>query len=199
MTEPMAAVDGTLILLPGRPYAPPELAAMCLEGVLRPLLPGVFISTAAGDVPAVRAAAATAVAGRRLREVGTVGRLTAAWVHGYHPPPAELELLVSRFHRLPLQCEGLRIVLHEGLLADGDVCRFGPTAVTTPLRTGVDVAFHAPPAVARRVLGRMVNSPRSGCGRAELLAAIAATGRRPGKRAAYCLVDSLPRLAVVPL
>ncbi|WP_417220424.1 hypothetical protein [Arthrobacter sp.] len=198
MTELLAGPSDTAIYQPGEPFTAPELAVLRAEGALRIVLPGAYVCAARPDTAEVRTAAVASFLGPRLREAAVIGRLTAAWVHGCHPLPAELELLVARFHRLPLRRGDLGISLHECVLGDDDVLRIGRMQVTTPVRTALDVAFHAPPGPARRVLARMLGTGRIACNREELVAAIEATGRRPGKRAALDLVHGLPHLAAVP-
>ncbi|WP_372699175.1 hypothetical protein [Arthrobacter sp. JSM 101049] len=198
MTEPMLAAPDSTILQPGHPFTAPELAVLCAEGTLRLVLPGTFVCAAVDDSPALRSAAVAALVGPRLREDAVIGRLTAAWVHGHHPMPAGLELLVTRFHRLPLHRDGLRTALHECLLQESEIDREPPMAVTTPLRTALDLAFHGEPVSARRAISRMLVARHSHCRREQLLEAIQATGRRPGKRAALELVHALPRLGSIP-
>ncbi|HXD28377.1 MAG TPA: hypothetical protein VN621_06425 [Arthrobacter sp.] len=194
MTEPLLAAPDRTILRPGRPFTAPELAVLCAEGTLRGILPGTFVCAAVPDDPVVRAAAVAALVGPRLQQDAVIGRLTAAWVHGHLPVPVTLELLVARFHRLPLHRDGLRTTLHECVLHESEVDRGLPMAVTTPLRTALDLAFHGDPVSARRAISRMLATRRPQCRREQLLEAIRATGRRPGKRAALDLVESLPRL-----
>lgn len=198
MTDLQTAAVGTMILKPGMPFTSPELAVLRADGVLRAVLPGAFVCAALDDSAEVRTAAVAALVGPRLGEVSVIGRLTAAWVHGYHPPPGVVELLVARFHRLPLHNEELRTSLHECLLSDEEILRIGHMQVTTPVRTALDIAFHVQPVAARPVLCRMLGPRGGGCSRGELLEAICATGRRPGKRAALELVHGLPRLAANP-
>lgn len=197
MTEPpIAAPDGS-ILQPGHPFTASELAVLRADGTLRQVLPGTYVCAAVPDGPAVRAAAVAALVGPRLQQDAVIGRLTAAWVHGHHPMPGNLELLVARFHRLPLHREGPRTTLHECLLQEHDVDRQYPMAVTTPLRTALDLAFHGDPDAAQRAISRMLAARHARCRREQLLEAIRATGRRPGKRAALDLVQGLPRLGTV--
>lgn len=197
MTEQLAGPAETAIYQPGHPFTAPELSVLAGEGVLRRVLPGAYVGTAAPECAEVRTAAVGAYVGPRLREAAVVGRLTAAWVHGYLSQPPELQLLVLRFHRLPLRRPDIGVSLHECLLADEEVLMIGQMMVTTPARTALDVAFHAPPPVARRILRRMFGSRRTGCSRRQLLEAIEATGRRPGKRAALELVEDLPQLSAL--
>lgn len=194
MTDLLAGPAETAIYQPGKPFTAPELSVLQAEGVLRIVLPGAYVCMAQPKSAEVRTAAVASHIGPRLREMAVIGRLTAAWVHGFLPQPPELELLVTRFHRLPLHRPDICISLHECLLTDEEVLRIGQMQVTTVVRTALDVAFHAPPEPARRVLSRMLGSRRTGCSRGELLDAIEATGRRPGKRAALELVQGLPQL-----
>lgn len=198
MTEQPAGRPDTAIYQPGEPFTAPELAVLRSEGTLRAVLPGAYVCAVRPDTAEARTAAVASFLSPRFRESAVIGRLTAAWVHGCHPVPCELELVVARFHRLPLHRGEIGMALHECLLDDEEVLRIGQMQVTTPVRTALDVAFHAPEDTARRVLARMLGARGGGCGRDQLLEAIAATGRRPGKRAALDLVHGLPRLAALP-
>lgn len=198
MIDPTEATHGTVLLQPGRPFATPELMVLSHEGVIRQVLPGTFVCSVVEDTPGLRATAVATLAGPRLLEVAVIGRLTAAWFHGFHPAPDTLELLVSRFHRIPLHRGQVRLALHECVLEPTEVDERFRMPVTTPIRTGLDLAFHSEPAVARRVISRLIAARSGACTRDELLAAIEATGRRPGKRAAWDLVQGLPSLAAVP-
>ena len=198
MIDPTEATDGTVLLQPGRPFSAPELMVLSHEGVLRQVLPGIFVCSVVDDTPELRATAVAALASPRLLEVAVIGRLTAAWVHGFHSAPDTVELLVSRFHRIPLHRGQVRLALHECVLESTEVDDRFRMPVTTSLRTGLDIAFYSDAAVARRVISRLITARKGSCTRDELLAAIEATGRRPGKRAAWDLVRGLPSLTAVP-
>lgn len=179
------------ILVADAPMTANELQAMLHERVIWQVLPGAYASIAHPDGPEVRAKAAAALAAGRLRAGSAIGRLSAAWIHGCAPPPAELEILVPRFHRLAAASEPLRIALSETRLPAEDVVQVGGSPVTSPVRTALDIAFHCPEPTARMVLTRMVNHPSLHCPRGRLLELIEAAERRPGKLHARELVSRL--------
>jgi hypothetical protein len=190
MDENLFGGDGPRILVGGGPHSPAELRAMELDGVLRRVLPGAYVPARHADSPTLRAAAAAALAGQRLRG-GAVGRLTAAWVYGCAPVPGELEVLVPRFHRSAMARDPLRVCVSESRLLPGEVRSIGGVAVTTPARTALDVAFHSPEDRAVPALTRLVNAPGLGCPRGHLLRLVEETARRPGKLRAERLVRGL--------
>lgn len=183
------------VLLAGNPFMPAELQAMALDDVVRRVLPGAFVPWAAPDSSELRAACAGALVGPRLRRGSALGRLTAAWIHGCAPPPAELELLVARFHRAPRPAAGPPVRLNEARLLDSEVVLLAGVPVTTGARTALDVAFHAPEEVALPALGRLVASPRFGCPPGRLRQLVEQTGRSPGKRRALALLDRVLSMA----
>ncbi|WP_403024874.1 hypothetical protein [Salinibacterium sp. GXW1014] len=66
-------------------------------------------------------------------------RMTAAWVHGAVPaPPAVFEFCVSHSARARAQVSP-RVQVREVVIAPSDVVRFGGIAVTSPLRTVIDL------------------------------------------------------------
>ncbi len=130
--------------------------------------------------PATRAAAALGARSPRL--VAALG--TAAWVWGARPePPTHGEYLVDLAARWrPQLGEGLSVM--ESVLQPGDVVRWGRWAVTSPLRTVLDLArfridFAADEAAAVRGLAGL-----GGFGLVDVLAALDRTRNLSGKRRA---------------
>ncbi|MEE1621107.1 type IV toxin-antitoxin system AbiEi family antitoxin [Zafaria sp. Z1313] len=180
----------SVIGLDGR-HSRAELGAMVLDGVLRPVLPGALVPAGLPDTPEVRAAAAAHVAGRV--PAGTLGRFTAAWIHGCAPPPGELEVLVRRFHRLPRSADTMPLRLHEAETDARDTELLGGVPVTTPVRTAVDIALFGEESAARAVLSRITHRAGLGCPPGHLLGRLESLVRRPGKSRAIELVRSMLR------
>lgn len=113
-----------------------ELHAARLDGELFPLAEG-FASIAGLDGPGLRAAAAAVGRSERL----IADRRTAAWVWGVTArPPRPLEFCVDIRARTRPPRDPL-VSVREVVLDEEDVMRFpGGGAVTTPLRTAVDLA-----------------------------------------------------------
>ncbi|MBN9607618.1 MAG: hypothetical protein J0G30_13525 [Actinomycetales bacterium] len=113
-----------------------ELHAARLDGELFPLAEG-FASIAGLDGPGLRAAAAAVGRSERL----IADRRTAAWVWGVTArPPRPLEFCVDIRARTRPPRDPL-VSVREVVLDEEDVVRFpGGGAVTTPLRTAVDLA-----------------------------------------------------------
>lgn len=190
MEEIPEDADGIRVLVAGAPHAAEELRAMELDDVLRRVLPGAYVPAGEPDGQVPRAAAAGALAGRRLRG-GAVGRLTAAWVYGCAPPPEELEILVPRFHRSAMARDPLRVCVSEARLLPNEMRAVGGVWCTTPARTALDIAFHSPEEQAVLALTRMVNAPGLGCPKGHLLRLVENVSRRPGKLRAQRLVRGL--------
>ncbi|MHC2186028.1 hypothetical protein ACVLV4_001675 [Rathayibacter agropyri] len=122
------------VLLPGHlPLA--ELCAARLDGEVVGLDEGFLVADLPLGVPE-RLAALAAI----LPRGAVADRLSAAWVYGaLHDPPQVHSASVDRRHRLrpPLSS---RLRCHEVLLDDGDVLVHNDTAVTTAVRTLIDLA-----------------------------------------------------------
>ena len=109
-----------------------------LDGVLVPLWREVSRLVTVDEGPAVRAQAfAALVPGRAV-----VGQLAAAWVHAGGTPPHRVTVLVRSGARRP-DPHPDRLAA-EADLADDDVQSCGGVAVTTVLRTALDVARWVP-------------------------------------------------------
>jgi hypothetical protein len=156
-----------------------ELQAAGLDGECYRLGEG-FLPIGIGPSHAARAAAA--IGDRSPRLVAALD--TAAWVWrartGY---PATREYLVdlgARWRPSPTD----RIVVVESVIRAGEVVRFGEAAVTSPLRTTIDLARFRTrfDAGERATLRRL--SEVGGFGLAEALSALEGAHKLPGKRRA---------------
>lgn len=113
----------------------PERQAMRLDGEVYRLADG-YLPIAVPDVPTTRAVATLAHRPRRL----VAARLTAAWIWGaISSAPRRGEYLVDIDARWrPQPAEAIDVV--ESVIHPGDIDVLGGVAVTTPLRTAVDLA-----------------------------------------------------------
>ncbi len=156
-----------------------ELQAAALDGECYRLGEG-FVPIGVPPTAATRAAAV--VGGRSPRLVVALG--SAAWVWGADArPPAVPEFLVDLRARWrpPL---GERIHVVESVLREGDAVRLGGAAVTSPVRTAVDLArFRVEFGAEERELVRRL-AALGGFGASEALATMDRGRNLSGKRAA---------------
>jgi hypothetical protein len=111
-----------------------ELASARLDGELF-TLGGSWCPVDAQDGPETRAAAIQRFAPRRA----AAERLTAAWIYGVAPEPAEHQFCVDLGARTRKPAEA-SVHLREVRLGADDVVLLGRLIVTTPLRTAIDLA-----------------------------------------------------------
>lgn len=107
---PAAVIPGLVpmdFLVPGLPYAGPELHAMARSGLVVHVIGDLYVEADQGQSGAaglrLRAAAVHRLAAPVLAGRWAARGLTAAWVFTGGPAPAMLEASVERFHRIPLQ------------------------------------------------------------------------------------------------
>lgn len=112
-----------------------ERQAMRLDGELYRLAEG-YVSISVPDVPAARAAA---VLGRRPSRL-IAARGTAAWIWGAVPTaPVRGEFIVDLAARWrPRPSDSIDII--ESVIHAEDLVTLGGVAVTSPLRTAIDLA-----------------------------------------------------------
>ncbi|WEO75713.1 hypothetical protein BJQ94_09900 [Cryobacterium sp. SO2] len=111
-----------------------ELACARLDGELFGLA-GSWCPIDAPDGPETRAGALQRTAPHRA----AAERLTAAWIYGLAPEPAEHQFCVDVGART-VKHPGSGVCLREVRLGDADAVLLGRLLVTTPLRTAVDLA-----------------------------------------------------------
>jgi hypothetical protein len=133
-----------------------ELACARLDGELFPLA-GSWCPIDFLDAPETRARAIAPVAPHR----GIAERLTAAWIFGLAPEPAEHQFCIdvaARTHKSPCGSVHLR----EVRLAAEDTVLVGRLRVTAPLRTAIDLArwgvAHGRPADPKLVAALLVQA-----------------------------------------
>ncbi|MFY9714659.1 MAG: type IV toxin-antitoxin system AbiEi family antitoxin [Microbacterium sp.] len=134
-----------LFYLPGDRLMQPELSAARLDGHVVEIGEG-YIPADVVEGPEARAAGL-----RSLIQVGMAASgPSAAWIHGAGdrpPSPHHARRAIDRRLRPPVTA---RLVFHDSRLAPGDVVQIGGMAVSSPLRTMIDLALgiHRAPAFA---------------------------------------------------
>lgn len=181
-------IESAAIFVPGLPFTSGELSAMVLDGVLTGVFGHAFTSIAQPHTPAIRAAALASSLPPSWAGRVVIGQLSAAWIYSCAAPPSHPTLFVDRDHRSTSLPGGGSYTLHEVAFGGEDVIRLAGAAVTTPLRTAVDVALREAPTVALPVLRALTKSKVQ----LQLLhGALEALWHIPGKRAALVLLKEL--------
>ena len=126
---------------------------LATEGLLREILPGVYLAACLSESPPLRAAAVGLLMPDRLVLAGAVvAEMAAAWVMVGGPPPEEIIVYLpahgTRRGRLPIR-------VHETAVPAGDTQQLGPVRLTAAVRTAADVARRWPPEVAVPLLARL--------------------------------------------
>lgn len=188
---PAPAHPAAQVIQVNDPFTLNELQALRLRGSLREMLPGAYISAAYPESPVTRAQVAAAVAGEQYLPGRALCKRTAAWIYGCSAMPRELDIVVPRYHRPCAPGSGMVLKLSEGILDEDQICTVGGIAVTSPLRTAMDIAFNLELSDSMPVLAAINASPRLRCDYAQMLAAITAQVRRPGRRRALGAVTRL--------
>jgi hypothetical protein len=140
------------------PFLPPgggaaEAQRLAQEGLLRQVLPGVYVSVGQPDSVGTRAACVALLLPERLVRAGAVvAEEAAAWVLVGGPAPDNVAVYVPA--RRTQRASGL-IRVHETRLTDSDVEQVGPLRVTTSGRTAADVARRLPFDAALPLLARL--------------------------------------------
>jgi len=164
--------------------APQELTAAVLDGDLV-RVGDAFLPVDLPIGPRERAAVLSTTLGTRI----IAARRTAAWVWGARwqlPEPLEgyRSLGLGSMPRDPL-----RVRLHQVRLAEGDVTMLGDMAVTSPLRTVMDLAMAPGAAFDEHVVRRLLAT--AGLAPQEVAAALEARPRLRGR------LDALRRLQLL--
>ncbi|UNK44321.1 type IV toxin-antitoxin system AbiEi family antitoxin [Arthrobacter sulfonylureivorans] len=169
------------VLRPGHPFSRSELECMRLDGLLVNVYGSGFALPWDQITPRHRAAAAFFSLPEQVRRKVVLGRLTAAWVYGCAPEPEKLSVLLDHRHRAISQGRYRPAMIHEVTLGPLDTVTIGGVPVSTPLRTALDVALHAPEQDAVRVLSALAGSKGLDCQLDVIRQAIEARPRLPGK------------------
>ncbi len=120
------------------------------DGDLRHVWRGVAVRRGMIVTPALRAEALGSLVPAR----GVVGRRSAAWVHLGGPAPRRAELLLAPGSRRPGPDPDR--VAFAATLVPADVQVLGGVRVTTPQRTGLDIARCCPTVTALAILTALV-------------------------------------------
>lgn len=172
------------VILVDAPFTLNELQALRLRGSLREVLPGAYVPALHPENSATRARVAAVVAGEQLVPGRALCKFTAAWIFGCAPMPRELDIVVPRYHRPCAPTARMVLRLSEGVLDEDQVCTVGGIAVTSPLRTAMDIAFNAELRESLPVLAAINASARLRCDYRQMLGQVTAQVRRPGRRRA---------------
>ncbi|EMY35736.1 hypothetical protein D477_002773 [Arthrobacter crystallopoietes BAB-32] len=168
-------------MLPGRPFSGNELRAMELDGLLVNVLEGGYVGAMDTVTPAHRALAAAALVPEGFRHKVALGRMTAAWVYGCAEPAEKIAVLLDHRYRATSQGRCRAIHIHEVMLGPSDTVSMAGVAVTSPLRTALDIAVHAPEEDAVPALLALSSAPALKCPLGYVRQALQSRDRLPGK------------------
>jgi len=181
---------------PGVPCHPREIARLVERHWLRPVLPGVYLAVDVAETPAVRAAAVREVLPPEVLAAGVLCAETAVWLLCGGEPPWPLDLVIPRRGGGPRVrgVEGLRV--HEQRLYAQDTEPVAGLAVTTAVRTAVDLARELP--VAEAVLRFTRLSAATGLQPREVTGYLRRLGPVPGLRSARAAVTAWRAAELTP-
>lgn len=186
------------VLRPGHPFSRSELECMRLDGLLVNVYGPGYVLPWDQITPRHRAAAAFYSLPEYLRRKVVLGRLTAAWIYGCAPAPQKLTVLLDHRRRTTSQGRYRPALIHEVTLGPLDTVTIGGVPVSTPLRTALDVALHAPDAAAVRVLTALADAKGLDCPLDTIRQAVIARPRLPGKSRALERLDTAMGIARSP-
>ncbi|MGY2746385.1 hypothetical protein [Arthrobacter sp. UYCu723] len=190
MVHPPGADPVAPVALPAELYSPgtlfswPELQAMAADGVLTQLYQRGYLPPGTRATPRLRARALATMIPPQIRQRVVAGRMTAAWVYGCAREPDRLALLVDANRRLSSLRSTRGCTFHEVRLGPFDVVSLGGLMVSSPLRTGVDIALHVEPERALPALNALLARTELGVRLRLLRLAVEATPRVPHKKGA---------------
>lgn len=172
-----------LFYLPGDRLTQPELSAARLDGHVVEIGEG-YIPADLVEAPAARAAALRSLILPGMAASGP----SAAWIHGAGddpPSPHHARRAVDRRLRASVSA---RLVFHDSQLASCDIVHIGGLAVSTPLRTMIDLALgiHREPVLASWAAALAEVSPELVPAAAEEMRGL---HRVPGVRAALAWLE----------
>ncbi|WP_270256585.1 type IV toxin-antitoxin system AbiEi family antitoxin [Kocuria marina] len=192
---PVFTAPGTtapLVLLPGHPFSRAELSAMAEDGLLRRELLDAYVPATAAPTLQLRATAVSRVVPGHLQRRGVLGRLGAAWFYRCAPEPSPVTILVDKSARTTTTVPP-GLVIHQTGFAPRDLVVHHGITLTTPLRTGVDLAVHVTGPAGDAALLALLSAPRLHCSPQQLLAELEALAKLPGRRVAIARVRKLAR------
>jgi len=174
-----------LFFLPGERLSQPELSAARLDGHVVEVGEG-YIPADLVESPQARAAGLAPLMGPGLAASGP----SAAWVHGAGDRPPlrhHAHRAVPRRVRAP---QSARLAFHDTALADHEMLHIGGIAVSTPLRTMIDLVLAVHRDEALSVWAEALAEVAPGL-LDEAAVALRSMHRVPGTRAALAEVDRL--------
>ncbi|WP_051298421.1 hypothetical protein [Arthrobacter castelli] len=190
---PHETASGDDVLQVDGPFSASELQAMAHDGLLVHLCGATYLRAGARPGPQIRARAMAAELPAALRDRAVIGRQSALWIYTGGQVPAKINLLIDHRRRTSALRPFSGCQLHEVRLAADDAAAVGAaeTAVTTPLRTAVDMALYAPEAESAAAVQALTSHPMLDCPLETVGARLESLVRVPRKRAALALVDAL--------
>ncbi len=159
----------SIVLLPGPRLSASELRSAALDGEVIAVGEG-FLPI---DMPVTPLTRAASLAPLLIDDRVVVADRSAGWVWGWGPAPAAVTTCVAITARIPSP-DRRRLRAREVVIDDDERRLLGPVAVTTPLRTLLDLARHDPDPAVGRLLSAGIR--HHGIDRAALEAELA---RRP--------------------
>lgn len=180
------------VLLPGEPFGGAELAAMVSDGILNRILLDAHVPVGTALTRPTKLHVLRSVIPPHLQRRGVLGRLGAAWFYDCAKVPDPLPILVAKEARTTTTLPR-GFSLHQTAFNTFDRVIHEDLAVTSPLRTAVDVALHVPGADGTRALHWLMASPHLHCPPELVLAALDAVGKKPGRRQAVARVRKVGR------
>ena len=136
-----------IVLLPGTRLTATELRSAALDGELVPIGEG-FLPI---DTPETALTRAASLAPLLIDDRVVVADRSAAWVWGWGPAPAAVTTCVAITARIPSP-DRRRLRAREVVIDDDERRLLGTVAVTTPMRTLLDLARHDPDPEVGRLL-----------------------------------------------
>lgn len=179
----------------GDAFSAVELQAMRIDGLLQRVCGDSYIPVGQPCGPAARAKASVHRLPDVLRSRVAVARYSAAWVYGCASLPPVLHLATDHRKRTTALPPHSRAVMHQVALGPRDLLNLGGIAVTTPLRTALDIAVHGEERSAVAILGRLSADAALACPLGLVAAALRAAHRVPGKAAGLRRLEDAMRVA----
>lgn len=140
----------------GAPFSRAELQVLASEGALTHVIDDVYAPSHLRRTAALRACALGLLLPRGISAGSVLCGESAAWVHLGGRAPARITLISEVFRRGRGSGAPLWQV-HQVRVADTDVDHFGQIAVTSPLRTAVDLFLGVGTLDSRRALDLLID------------------------------------------
>lgn len=168
-----------------------ELQAMRIDGLLHRVCGDSYARADLQLDPESRAQSAILCVPPALRTRVALARQSAAWVYGCAPLPATVNLVTDHRRRTTALPPFSDALMHQVALGPCDLRRVGGVSVTSPLRTGLDVAVHGHDSWAVPALHKLAAHPSLDCDLMLVVRALEATRRVPGKTRALARLQAV--------